>query len=70
MKCILTESDGYFNFMGLPPGHYIIQPDRAQMKKLKLKPQQPAYDLYIGTKREGEVIDDIHFILERNDQSM
>ncbi|MBW8687428.1 hypothetical protein [Chitinophaga rhizophila] len=65
VKCVLTESDGYFNYMGLPPGDYIIQPDRAQMKKLKLKPQQPAYDLHISRKREGDVIDDIQFILER-----
>ncbi|TWV93645.1 hypothetical protein [Chitinophaga pinensis] len=65
MKCILTESDGYFNYMGLPPGNYIIQPDKAQLKKLKLKPQQAAYDLHISTKREGDVIDDILFILER-----
>lgn len=65
VKCLLTESDGYFNYMGLPPGDYVIQPDKAQLKKLKLKPQQAAYDLHISTKREGDVIDDIHFILER-----
>jgi hypothetical protein len=65
VKCILTESDGYFNYMGLPPGDYVIQPAAAQMKKLKLKPQQAAYDLHISKKREGDVIDDIQFILER-----
>ncbi|SDF68240.1 hypothetical protein [Chitinophaga filiformis] len=65
VKCILTESDGYFNYMGLAPGGYVIQPDPAQLKKLKLKTLQPAYDLHIGNKREGDVIDDIEFILEK-----
>ncbi len=65
VKCILTESDGYFNYMGLAPGDYVIQPDPAQLKKLKLKTLQPAYDLHIGNKREGDVIDDIEFILEK-----
>lgn len=65
VKCILTESDGYFNYMGLPPGDYVVQPDPAQMKKLKMKPQQAAYDIHISAKKEGDVIDDIQFILER-----
>lgn len=65
VKCILTESDGYFNYMGLGPGDYVIQPDPAQMKKLKLRTLQPAYDLHISRKREGDVIDDIEFVLEK-----
>jgi hypothetical protein len=65
VKCILTESDGYFNYMGLAPGDYVIQPDPEQMKKLKLKALQPAYDLHISTRKEGDVIDDIEFVLEK-----
>jgi hypothetical protein len=65
LKCILTESDGYFNYMGLGPGDYVIQPDPAQMKKLKLRTKQPAYNLHISQRREGDVIDDIEFILEK-----
>lgn len=65
VKCILTESDGYFNYMGLAPGDYVVQPDAAQLKKLKLKTQQPAYDLHISSRKEGDVIDDIEFILEK-----
>ncbi|PWV56618.1 hypothetical protein [Chitinophaga sp. S165] len=65
VKCIVTESDGYFNYMGLGPGDYVIQPDPAQLKKLKLRTKQPAYDLHISSQREGDVIDDIQFILEK-----
>jgi hypothetical protein len=65
VKCILTESDGYFNYMGLAPGDYLIQPDPAQLKKLKLKTQQPAYDIHISSRKEGDVIDNIEFILEK-----
>jgi hypothetical protein len=65
VKCILTESDGYFNYMGLPPGDYIIQPDPVQLKKLKLKTLEPAYNLHISTRKEGDVIDDIQFTLEK-----
>jgi hypothetical protein len=65
VKCILTESDGFFNYMGLAPGDYVIQPDPEQMKKLKLRTLQPAYDLHISTRKEGDVIDDIEFVLEK-----
>lgn len=65
VKCILTESDGYFNYMGLAPGDYVIQPDPVQLKKLKLRTLQPAYNLHISTRREGDVIDDIEFTLEK-----
>lgn len=63
VKCILTESDGYFNYMGLAPGDYVIQPDAAQLKKLRLTTQQAAYNLHISSRKEGDVIDDIEFIL-------
>jgi len=65
VKCLLTESDGYFNYMGLPAGDYVIQPDPVQLKKLGLKTLQPAYNLHISNRREGDVIDDIEFILEK-----
>ncbi|SHN28972.1 hypothetical protein [Chitinophaga sp. CF418] len=65
VKCLLTETDGYFNYMGLPPGDYVIQPDPAQLKKLKLTTLRPAYNLHISSRREGDVIDDIEFILEK-----
>lgn len=65
VKCILTESDGYFNYMGLAPGDYVIQPDAAQLKKLRMSTQQPAYNLHISSRKEGDVIDDIEFILEK-----
>ncbi|SDF68080.1 hypothetical protein [Chitinophaga filiformis] len=65
VKCLITETDGYFNYMGLPPGDYVIQPDPAQLKKLKLKTLQPAYNLHISSRKEGDVIDDIEFVLEK-----
>jgi len=65
VKCILTESDGYFNYMGLPPGDYVIQPDPVQMRRLRMKPVQRAYDLHISAGKEGDVIDDIKFELEK-----
>jgi hypothetical protein len=67
VTCFPTESDGYFDYMGLGPGDYVIQPDRAQLKKLHLVSTPAAFDLHISKRKDGDVVDDITFILERKE---
>ncbi len=35
---IMTESDGYFSYLGLAPGSYTVQPDTDQMKSIGMEP--------------------------------
>lgn len=60
---ILTESDGYFNYLGLPPGHYSAAPDSGQLKRLGLLSEPSVFEFDILPMEYGDIIDDISFTL-------
>lgn len=60
---ILSESDGYFNYLGLPPGNYKAQPDSAQLKRLGYSVSPQYFDFTINPSVYGDIIDDITFTL-------
>lgn len=60
---LLTESDGYFNYLGLMPGKYIAQPDTAQLKRLGLESEPESFEFTIKPSGLGDIIDDIQFVL-------
>ncbi|HZH97285.1 MAG TPA: carboxypeptidase-like regulatory domain-containing protein, partial [Flavisolibacter sp.] len=62
---MLTEADGYFSFMGLPPGVYTATADPAQLAKLKMT-SSPAVSFTIAQNEEGDVVSDLEFILRKN----
>lgn len=59
---VLSESDGFFNYLGLMPGSYIAKIDQAQMNNLKLTPSS-AIPFVIKGKLEGDVVDNLKFII-------
>ena len=59
----LTEDDGFFNIIGLPPGKYAATIDQVQINKLQLV-ATPAINFEILPKREGDVKDGLKFILK------
>jgi hypothetical protein len=61
----LSESDGYFSFLGLAPGTYTAAIDSAQLTKLKMK-TGPAIAFNIALLSEGDVISDLNFKLQKN----
>ncbi|MEA3477630.1 MAG: SPOR domain-containing protein [Bacteroidota bacterium] len=61
---VLTEWDGYFTYMGLPPGSYTAQVDVNQLDKLSLKSTPPAVAFRIKPSFDGDYIDDLEFTLE------
>jgi len=61
----LTETDGFFNYMGLPPGSYTARIDPEQLKKLGLHSTPPSLPFRIAANKEGDVIDGLRFIVER-----
>jgi len=61
----LSEPDGYFSYLGLPPGTYIAKPDPDQMTRLKMQ-SSPAFRTFtIHEDEEGDYIDDLEFILKK-----
>lgn len=52
---LLTESDGYFNYIGLKPGDYSVFVDSVQLKILKYN-AEPAFATVLESI-EGDVID-------------
>ncbi|MGE5318216.1 MAG: SPOR domain-containing protein, partial [Chloroflexota bacterium] len=60
---MLTESDGYFNYLGLMPGKYTAQPDSAQLIRLGYTAEPTSLDFTINPSIMGDIIDDITFTL-------
>lgn len=59
---LLTESDGYFNYLGLVPGKYTAQVDKAQLLKLNML-SSPVNTFIIKSDEEGDVADGLRFVL-------
>ena len=59
----MSESDGYFSFLGLGPGEYIATVDALQMNKLNMT-ASPAYIPFtIYPSLDGDLISDLEFII-------
>ena len=59
----LSESDGYFSYMGLKPGSYTVQIDPIQLKTLKLKSTPEALPINILPTIEGDLANGLGFVL-------
>lgn len=60
---ILSESDGYFNYMGLSPGSYVACVDTVQLKNLGYSAQPVQKYFRVKTLEAGDIIEGIDFIL-------
>lgn len=61
---ILSESDGYFSYLGLKPGNYSIKVDKEQLKKLNYQSSPENQTFTIKESEEGTIIDGISFVLK------
>lgn len=59
----LTESDGYFSYLGLAPGNYIVKVDPAQLNKLHWKSSPSSIPFTISAGIDGDVVDGLEFVL-------
>jgi hypothetical protein len=59
----LTESDGYYSYLGLKPGKYIARIDPEQLKKLKMVSSPAMIPVNIASSRDGSIIDGLDFRL-------
>ena len=60
---VLTESDGYFSYLGLLPGNYYVDVDEKQLDKLKFKSNSPKIEFSIKQSKEGYINDNINIQL-------
>ena len=59
----LSERDGYINYLGFEPGNYIARIDSLQLSKLDFVSDPPQINFTIKTSEEGDIVEDINFIL-------
>ena len=59
----LTESDGYYSYLGLKPGKYIARIDPEQLKKLKMVSSPAMIPVNVAPSRDGSIIDGLDFRL-------
>jgi hypothetical protein len=60
----VTESDGYYNFLGLSPGTYTAVIEREQLKKLKTSAVTERKNFSIRYSINGDVVTDLDFKLK------
>jgi cell division protein FtsN len=68
VKKIMTESDGYYTFLGMPPGSYYAMIDPGQRKRLKMTSQPEKIEFHIVASEWGDIIDGLDFILQVEDE--
>jgi hypothetical protein len=59
----LSESDGYYSYLGLKPGKYIARIDPDQLKKLRMVSSPEKTEINIPHTLEGVIVDGLDFKL-------
>ncbi|NLA15663.1 MAG: hypothetical protein GX877_03900 [Bacteroidales bacterium] len=62
----MSESDGYFSYMGLPPGDYLAAVDPQQMKNLDMTASPGFVPFTVHPSLDGDFIYDLEFIIQSN----
>jgi hypothetical protein len=63
----ITESDGYFSFVGLTPGTYTAMIDNVQLDKLNMISVPGKLPIIINVNKEGDVVGGLKFIITPRD---
>lgn len=61
----MTESGGYINYLGLPPGNYYAEIDPEQLNRLGLAPDPKRQEFSILESVYGDIVDGIEFTLHK-----
>lgn len=63
IKQVLTESDGYFNYLGLIPGSYTVTIDTTQLQRLTMTSAPASFPVTVRKSIAGDVADGLEFVL-------
>ena len=64
----MTESDGYYSYLGLKPGKYTARIDPEQLKKLKMVSVPDQIPVNILPSKDGTIVDGLDFRLSLIDK--
>lgn len=59
----LTESDGYYSYLGLKPGKYTVRIDPTQLKKIRMSSAPEQMEVTFSSSVDGDIKDGMDFIL-------
>lgn len=60
----LSENDGYYSYLGLPPGEYLVRTDSSQMRKIGLFSEPSSINFTVKPGTDGDIIDNLDFTLK------
>jgi hypothetical protein len=60
----LTESDGYFSYMGLQPGKYVARMDSVQLTKIKMVAAPDFKEFKVKESKDGDFVEGLDFTLQ------
>ena len=61
----LTESDGYFSYLGMKPGKYTVRIDQAQLKKINMRSTPEKIEVTYSNSVDGDIKDGLDFNLSQ-----
>ena len=64
---VLSEPDGYFSYVGLPPGMYTVKIDPAQLQRMEMYALPEAKEIEIRPNPEGDIIEGLEFTIGRRE---
>jgi hypothetical protein len=65
-KRVMSERDGYFTFLGLPPGNYYATINAEQLQKIKMTATPERIEFTIESSEWGDIIDGLDFVIIKN----
>jgi hypothetical protein len=63
----LSEADGYFSYLGLKPGKFIVKVDDKQLGKLDYKSSPQLHKVEIEVSEDGTVVEELDFQITSKD---
>lgn len=64
----LSEGDGYFSYLGLLPGQYLVAIDPKQLENLSMSASPQFQEFEIHPDIDGDFIDNLEFTIRKNKQ--
>lgn len=66
---VLSESDGYFNYLGLKPGKYTVRADVKQLENLDYQSSPKSHEVAIDVSEDGTVLEGLDFYISTRETS-
>lgn len=68
VKSVMSESDGYFFYLGLAPGEYYAQIDPGQLRRISMSAGPEIIQFSIMPVEYGDIVDDLEFFVRSKEK--